>query len=89
MHVAKRFSHSRFFDWVQKYGITFSAGVPTVVNMLLNKPLGYTAKDVPTLRLMSCSSAPLTAQQWQQVRGYVRRNAAPVVRHVGDRLDLR
>ena len=66
MHVAKRFSHSRFFDWVQKYGITFSAGVPTVVNMLLNKPLGYTAKDVPTLRLMSCSSAPLTAQQWQQ-----------------------
>jgi len=66
MHVAKRFSHSRFFEWVQKYGITFAAGVPTVINMLLNKPLGYTAKDVPTLRLMSCSSAPLTAQQWQQ-----------------------
>jgi len=66
MHVARRFSHSRFFEWVQKYGITFSAGVPTVINMLLNKPLGYTAKDVPTLRLMSCSSAPLTAQQWQQ-----------------------
>jgi acyl-CoA synthetase (AMP-forming)/AMP-acid ligase II len=66
MHVAKRFSHSRFFEWVQKFGITFSAGVPTVINMLLNKPLGYTAKDVPTLRLMSCSSAPLTAQQWKQ-----------------------
>ena len=66
MHVAKRFSHSRFFEWVQQHGITFSAGVPTVINMLLNKPLGYTAKDVPTLRLMSCSSAPLTAQQWQQ-----------------------
>jgi acyl-coenzyme A synthetase/AMP-(fatty) acid ligase len=40
--------------------------VPTVVNMLLNKPLGYTAKDIPTLRLMSCSTAPLTAQQWMQ-----------------------
>ena len=66
MHVAKRFSHSRFFEWVQKYGITFSAGVPTVINMLLNKPLGFTAKDVPTLRLMSCSSAPLTAQQWTE-----------------------
>lgn len=64
MHVAKRFSHSRFFEWVRKHGITFSAGVPTVINMLLNKPLGFTAKDVPTLRLMSCSSAPLTAQQW-------------------------
>ena len=66
MHIAKRFSHSRFFEWVQKYGITFSAGVPTVLNMLLNKPLGYTAKDIPTLRLMSCSTAPLTAQQWLQ-----------------------
>ena len=66
MHVAKRFSHSRFFEWVQQHGITFSAGVPTVLNILLNKPIGYTAKDVPTLRLMSCSTAPLTAQQWLQ-----------------------
>jgi acyl-CoA synthetase (AMP-forming)/AMP-acid ligase II len=66
MYVARRFSHSRFFGWVQQHGITFSAGVPTVINMLLNKPLGITAKDVPTLRLMSCSSAPLTAQQWTQ-----------------------
>jgi acyl-coenzyme A synthetase/AMP-(fatty) acid ligase len=66
MHIAKRFSHSRFFEWVQTHGITFSAGVPTVLNMLLNKPLGYTAKDIPTLRLMSCSTAPLTAQQWNQ-----------------------
>ena len=66
LHIAKRFSHSRFFEWVQKYGITFSAGVPTVLNMLLNKPLGYTAKDIPALRLMSCSTAPLTAQQWVQ-----------------------
>jgi acyl-coenzyme A synthetase/AMP-(fatty) acid ligase len=66
MHVARRFSHSRFFEWVRQHGITFSAGVPTVINMLLNKPLGFTAEDVPTLRLMSCSSAPLTAQQWTQ-----------------------
>ena len=50
----------------RQHGITFSAGVPTVLNMLLNKPLGYTAKDMPTLRLMSCSTAPLTAQQWTQ-----------------------
>jgi acyl-coenzyme A synthetase/AMP-(fatty) acid ligase len=66
VHMAKRFSHSRFFEWIQKYGITFSAGVPTVLNILLNKPIGYTAKDIPTLRLMSCSTAPLTAQQWTQ-----------------------
>lgn len=66
LHIARRFSHSRFFEWVRRYGITFSAGVPTVLNMLLNKPLGYTAKDIPTLRLMSCSTAPLTARQWAQ-----------------------
>ena len=64
MHMARRFSHSRFFEWIQKYGITFSAGVPTVVNMLLNKPLGYSAKDIPTLRLMTCSTAPLSPEQW-------------------------
>ena len=66
LHIAKRFSHSHFFEWVRQHGITFSAGVPTVLNMLLNKPLGVTAKDIPTLRLMSCSTAPLTAQQWRQ-----------------------
>ena len=66
MHIAKRFSHSRFFEWIKNYSITFSAGVPTVLNMLLNKPLGYSAKDIPTLRLMTCSTAPLTEQQWKQ-----------------------
>ncbi len=39
MHIARRFSHSRFFEWIERYGITFAAGVPTVLNMLLNKPL--------------------------------------------------
>jgi long-chain acyl-CoA synthetase len=64
LHMARRFSHSRFFDWIRTYGITFAAGVPTVLNMLLNKPLGITAKDVPTLRQMTCSTAPLTREQW-------------------------
>ncbi len=66
MHIAKRFSHSKFFEWIQKYNLTFAAGVPTVVNMLLNKPLGYTAKDIPTLRLMTCSTAPLSGEQWKR-----------------------
>ena len=65
MHIARRFSHSRFFEWIQQHGLTFAAGVPTVINMLLNRPLGYTARDLPTLRLMTCSTAPLTAEQWK------------------------
>ncbi len=66
MHIAPRFSHSRFFGWIQSHGITFAAGVPTVVNMLLNEPLGITADDVPTLRLMTCSTAPLSPEQWRK-----------------------
>jgi acyl-coenzyme A synthetase/AMP-(fatty) acid ligase len=76
LHIAKRFSHSRFFEWITQYGITFAAGVPTVLNMLLNKPapapfrrageVRKGAKTLSTLRLMSCSTAPLTAQQWLQ-----------------------
>src|SRR5712671_2909052 len=76
LHIAKRFSHSRFFAWIRNYGITFAAGVPTVLNMLLQNPPPYPppragegregAKDLPTLRLMSCSTAPLTARQWHQ-----------------------
>jgi acyl-coenzyme A synthetase/AMP-(fatty) acid ligase len=66
LHIARRFSHSRFFDWIRRYGITFAAGVPTVVNMLLNEPLGVTADDVPTLRLMTCSTAPLSPEQWER-----------------------
>jgi acyl-coenzyme A synthetase/AMP-(fatty) acid ligase len=34
--------------------------------MLLNKPLGYTAKDIPSLRLMTCSTAPLSPEQWER-----------------------
>jgi acyl-CoA synthetase (AMP-forming)/AMP-acid ligase II len=66
LHMARRFSHGRFFEWIRRYGITFAAGVPTVLNMLLNKPLDTAARDVPTLRLMTCSTAPLTLEQWMQ-----------------------
>ena len=66
LHIAKRFSHSRFLGWIQHHGITFAAGVPTVINMLLNTPLGHTAAEIPTLRLMTCSTAPLTRDQWKR-----------------------
>jgi acyl-coenzyme A synthetase/AMP-(fatty) acid ligase len=71
MHIARRFSHSRFFEWIQQYGITFAAGVPTVLNMLLNRPAPreegtQSVREFLTLRLMSCSTAPLTGQQWLQ-----------------------
>ncbi|MEE8333599.1 MAG: class I adenylate-forming enzyme family protein [Alphaproteobacteria bacterium] len=66
MFIARRFSRSRFFDWIKSHEITFAAGVPTVVNMLLNEPTGITASDIPSLRLMTCSTAPLSPEQWQR-----------------------
>jgi acyl-CoA synthetase (AMP-forming)/AMP-acid ligase II len=66
LHIAPKFSHHRFFEWIQEHGITFAAGVPTVVNMLLNEPTGITADDIPSLRLMTCSTAPLSPAQWRR-----------------------
>ncbi|NQU70459.1 MAG: long-chain fatty acid--CoA ligase [Rhodospirillales bacterium] len=63
--MARRFSHGRFFDWIRDNGITVVAGVPTVVNMLLSKPVAVTGDDLPSLRLMTSSSAPLAPDQWR------------------------
>jgi acyl-coenzyme A synthetase/AMP-(fatty) acid ligase len=63
IHIARRFSNSRFFDWVRRNQITFAAGVPAVINMLLNRPEDE-RPNIPSLRLMSCSSAPLAPEQW-------------------------
>jgi acyl-coenzyme A synthetase/AMP-(fatty) acid ligase len=66
LHFARRFSHSRFFEWIKERRITFSAGIPTVINMLLDRPTGVTAKDVPDLRYISSSTAPLSPERWKQ-----------------------
>ena len=72
MHIARRFSRSRFFGWIRDHGITFSAGVPTVVNMLLNEPPPEEERDLPTLRLMTCSTAPLSPDQWRKFESMYR-----------------
>ena len=64
MYMAKRFSRSRFFGWIRDNDITFSAGVPTVVNLLLNEPPPEAERDVPSLKKMTCSTAPLAPDQW-------------------------
>ena len=65
MHIAQRFSRSRFFKWIREYEISFSASVPTMVNMLLNDPPPEADRNVPSLRPMTCSTAPLSPDQWK------------------------
>jgi acyl-coenzyme A synthetase/AMP-(fatty) acid ligase len=40
------------------------AGVPTVINMLLHQPVARAAERFSCLRIMTCSSAPLSTAQW-------------------------
>ena len=58
--LARRFSQARFFDWVRDYGVTVAVGIPTVINMLLARPVEVTGADVPRLRFMTSSTAPLS-----------------------------
>ena len=66
LHFARRFSHSRFFDWIRDNRITFSIGIPTVINMLLDDPVEIAREDIASLRFMSSSTAPLAPERWQQ-----------------------
>lgn len=64
--MAKRFSQSRYFDWLRNYEIDIGFVVPTIVNMLINRPQPVTGKDLPHLRFLTSSSAPLLEEQWRR-----------------------
>src|SRR2546426_6572094 len=58
--LARKFSQARFFDWVRAYGVTVAVGIPAVINMLLSRAVAVTGADLPTLRFMTSSTAPLS-----------------------------
>ncbi len=64
--MARRFSQSRFFDWVRDHKATISAGNPTVINMLINRPSEIRATDIPHFRFITSSSAPLMVEDWRR-----------------------
>jgi acyl-coenzyme A synthetase/AMP-(fatty) acid ligase len=61
--LARKFSQARFFDWLRDYRVTVAVGIPTVINMLLARPLAITRKDLPALRFMTSSTAPLSVDK--------------------------
>ena len=46
--------------------ITFSIGIPTVINMLLDDPVEIDREEIASLAFMSSSTAPLAPERWQQ-----------------------
>ncbi len=61
--LARKFSQARFFEWLRDHRVTVSVGIPTVINMLLAKPVPVTKADLPALRFMTSSTAPLSVEK--------------------------
>lgn len=64
--MARHFSQSRYFDWLRDYEINIGFVVPTIVNMLTSRPHSISGADLPHLRFLTASSAPLLDEQWRQ-----------------------
>ncbi len=64
--ISKRFSRSRFFDWLIRHRVTMSAGAPAVINMLLAQPVEVKREEFPNLRFIICSSAKLFPEKQKE-----------------------
>jgi acyl-coenzyme A synthetase/AMP-(fatty) acid ligase len=63
--ITRKFSSSRYFDWLERHHINIGFVVPTMVNMLLTTPQAVSGHDLPDLQFLTCSSAPLFLERWQ------------------------
>jgi acyl-coenzyme A synthetase/AMP-(fatty) acid ligase len=63
--LGRKFSRSRFFDHIKQHGATIATGNPTTIGILLNGET-LAAPEVPTLRFMTSSSAPLMVDEWRR-----------------------
>ena len=78
--MAKKFSASRFFDHIREHGATVAAGNPTTINMLLNTESAAHRDNLPALRFITSSSAPLLVEEW---RRFEERFGIPVAQAYG------
>jgi long-chain acyl-CoA synthetase len=64
--MAAKFSASRFFGHIRDHRVTVAAGNPTTINILLNTETHARRDNLPTLRFITSSSAPLTLEEWRR-----------------------
>ncbi len=64
--LAEKFSASRFFQHVRDHGVTIATGNPTTINILLNSEQTAHHDNLPKLRFMTSSSAPLLLEEWKR-----------------------
>lgn len=70
--LGRKFTRSKFFDHIKTYGATIAAGTPTTINMLLAGGDSDGGVDVPTLRFITSSSAPLMDEEWRRFEEHFR-----------------
>lgn len=63
--LGRKFSRSRFFEHIRRHGATIATGNPTTIGLLLNGEDVH-APDLPSLRFVTSSSAPLAVQEWRR-----------------------
>ncbi len=64
--LAEKFSAGRFFAHVRDHGVTIAAGNPTTINILLNGEAPAHRDNLPKLRFITSSSAPLLLEEWKR-----------------------
>ena len=64
--LAKKFSASRFFQHQRDHHVTVATGNPTTINILLNAEQSVRREDMPALRFVTSSSAPLPLEEWRK-----------------------
>jgi acyl-coenzyme A synthetase/AMP-(fatty) acid ligase len=78
--LGRKFSRSRFFADIRKFEATVATGNPTVLNLLAQGDDAVTGRDLPHLRFITSSSAPLLLADWQR---FERRFGIPVAQGYG------
>ena len=64
--MAEKFSAGRFFEHIRHHRATVAAGNPTTINILLNSDGNAHRDNLPALRFLTSSSAPLTVEEWRR-----------------------
>lgn len=62
---ANHFSRTNYFSWIIDYDINIGFVVPTMINMLINRPIKISRGDLRNLSFLTSSSAPLLEEQWR------------------------
>jgi acyl-CoA synthetase (AMP-forming)/AMP-acid ligase II len=78
--LAEKFSASRFFEHLRDHRATIATGNPTTINMLLNGEQTGHRDNLPQLRFMTSSSAPLLLEEWKR---FERKFGIPVAQGCG------